>query len=115
MEVEITDWVYIRLPKAISSKVIIHDENITAGDIILQMVVTIQSLIVEEYLPQWRIKSVYAKLFELNSDLKIVLGPEDLFIVWKILDSAITQMEVEAIKTETYEGIINLQKLKEII
>lgn len=113
MTVDISDWVWDKIPDRIGLKPI--DSDIFVRDIIIQMLMYIQETMVEFYLPSYKIKSISIKLFELNAQLKVVCGPDEMFTIWHILDKSITKLKGEALTAECYEGIINLQKLKEMI
>lgn len=113
MIVDISDWVWVRIPERIGLKPI--DNNILVRDVILQMIIFIQETMVEFYLPSYKIKSISIKLFELNAQLEAVCKLEEMFMIWRILEKSMDKLKTEALDAECYEGIINLGKLKEII
>lgn len=113
MAVDISDWLWHKIPKSIGSKVI--EPEVFVRDIILQMLLFIQETMVEFYLPSYKLKSISIKLFELNALIKAVLDPEELFRVWSLLDRSIEYLQKMALEAECYEGLVNLKKLKEII
>lgn len=115
VKVDITEWAWQKVPKLVAEKVVLVDGPTTVKDIVLEIVVTIQDIAIEEYVANWKIKTVAVKMFELNELLKMALGPEELFVVWRFIDKAIDHMIEVAIEAECYEGVVNLKKLKESI
>lgn len=113
MIVDISDWVWDHIPKNIGIKPV--DGDVLVRDIILQMLILIQETMVEFYLPSWKIKALSIKLYELNSSLNLACEPDEMFLTWRFLDRCLYILEQEAIKSECYEGVVNLKKLREII
>ena len=114
MAIDLQYWIWENVPLEIGKKVVVGTD-LYAKEVIVKMSLVIQSLVIEEYLPHWKIKSASVKLFQLNADLKTALTPNEMFVVWRLLDDFIGYLEQMAIEEECFEGIVNLKKLKDIV
>ncbi len=105
-KVNIVKWAWFKHPVDIGD-IRLFDEDLTVWDILKEMIEYMQSLCIERYLEDWKIKTISIAMLQLNNDLKLWLEPEKIFIIWRFIDSVFNKIFAKAIELECYEGLVN--------
>lgn len=92
-----------------------NDIEYIVGCYVYDLLMAYLDTIKDYYLSDNKLTLLKHKISECNVQLKMLLDPTNLFLIWRDVDKILDQWEKKAIYYELYEGVVNLQKLRDMI